>query len=252
MPYAINGDIRIYYQLHGTDGPALVFAHGGGGNAASWWQQVPAFLSDHKVVIFDHRGFGRSICPVEAQNPSLFEGDLMAVMDAAEIQRATLVCQSMGGWTGARAAVHHPDRVCAVFLANTPGAARTPATWDNMQTLQVRLRESGLVNVAISQAFVDRDPAGAFLYNQISACNTNARPNMLEEASYVTPDDIKACGIPFQVLASEWDPIFPAALLEDVARDIGASYVCIPGAGHSTYFEQPEVFNAALRAFLGF
>nr|VFK52256.1 MAG: hypothetical protein BECKTC1821D_GA0114238_11621 [Candidatus Kentron sp. TC] len=76
------------------------------------------------------------------------------------------------------------------------------------------------------------------------------RPNMLEKASYVTPGDIEACGIPFRILASEWDPVFPAALLEGVARDIGASYAYTPSAGHSTYFERPEAFNAALRAFL--
>nr|VFK60061.1 MAG: alpha/beta hydrolase fold [Candidatus Kentron sp. TUN] len=125
MPYATSGNIHIYYEVHGVDGPALVFAHGAGGNATSWWQQVPAFVSDYRVVVFDHRGFARSICPVDAQNPRFFEGDLMAVMDATGINKATVVCQSMGGWTGMRAAVYHSERVQAVFLANTPGAVRT-------------------------------------------------------------------------------------------------------------------------------
>jgi len=250
MPYAANGDIDIYYELHGATGPGLVFAHGAGGNATSWWQQVPAFISGYRVVIFDHRGFARSDCPVEAQNPRFFEGDLMAVMDAAGIDEATVVCQSMGGWTGTRAAVYYPDRVRAVFLANTTGAVQTPATRDNMETLQARLKESGLVNVAISQAFADKNPAGAFLYNRISAYNTKARPNMRDDAIYVTPDDVKASGVRFQVLASELDPVFPPTLLESVAKDIDASYVCIDGAGHSTYFEKPDVFNMTLRAFL--
>ena len=33
---------ELYYERHG-EGPALLFAHGVGGNALSWWQQVPYF-----------------------------------------------------------------------------------------------------------------------------------------------------------------------------------------------------------------
>jgi len=39
MPYTTIGDIDLYYEVHGTEDPGLVFAHGGGGNATSWWQQ---------------------------------------------------------------------------------------------------------------------------------------------------------------------------------------------------------------------
>nr|VFK03118.1 MAG: Pimeloyl-ACP methyl ester carboxylesterase [Candidatus Kentron sp. H]VFK03405.1 MAG: Pimeloyl-ACP methyl ester carboxylesterase [Candidatus Kentron sp. H]VFK06002.1 MAG: Pimeloyl-ACP methyl ester carboxylesterase [Candidatus Kentron sp. H] len=250
MPYATNGDISIYYEVHGDDGPGLVFAHGAGGNATSWWQQVPAFTPDHRVVVFDHRGFARSACPVAAQNPRFFEGDLMAVMDAAGLHEATIACQSMGGWTGVRGAIHYPDRIRAVFLANTPGAVRTRATEENMKDLQAPLQRIKLANAAISREFAQRDPAGALLYRQISAHNGAARPNMQDPAIYVTPDAVKASGARFQVLAGELDPVFPPALLEGVAGDIGAPYVCIRGAGHSVYFEKPEAFNAALRAFL--
>nr|VFJ62665.1 MAG: Pimeloyl-ACP methyl ester carboxylesterase [Candidatus Kentron sp. FW] len=250
MPYVANNDVNIYYEVHGTHGPGLVFAHGAGGNATSWWQQVPAFMSDYRVVVFDHRGFARSNCPVDAQNPRFFEADLMAVMDEVGLDKATVACQSMGGWTGMRAAVYYPDRIRAVFLANTPGAVRTPATRDNMKDLQARIQRLGLTNVAISQRFSDENPVGAFLYHQISAHNIKPRPNMQDDAIYVTIEEVRASGVRFQVMASDLDPIFPPALLEGVARDIDASYLCIEGAGHSTYFERPEAFNAALRAFL--
>ena len=42
MPYALNDETSIYYETYGEPGrPAIVFAHEAGGNAASWWQQVP-------------------------------------------------------------------------------------------------------------------------------------------------------------------------------------------------------------------
>ena len=39
---ALKDGASLYYEVHGK-GPALVFAHGLGGNHASWWQQVPVF-----------------------------------------------------------------------------------------------------------------------------------------------------------------------------------------------------------------
>ena len=151
MPYANNDGIELYFETHGDTGPGLIFAHGAGGNASSWWQQVPEFSATHRVVVFDHRGFARSSCPEAQQSALHFEADLIAVMDAADLERATLVCQSMGGWTGVRAAVNHSDRVRSVLLANTPGAIRTQATIDNTPRLSARVAEGGsIVSRAIS------------------------------------------------------------------------------------------------------
>ncbi|MDE0039631.1 MAG: alpha/beta hydrolase [Gammaproteobacteria bacterium] len=252
MPYAQSGETSIYYDTYGDpDRPALVFAHGAGGNAASWWQQVPVFSADHHVVVFDHRGFGRSICPPEHQSAVHFEADVVAVMDAAQVDTAVIVCQSMGGWTGVRAAVYRTDRVRGVLLGNTPGAVRNDTTVANMRQMAERLAEAGgLVNRAYAAEFAQRNPAGAVLYRQISAFNTQARPNIRDDSVYVEPAAVQASGVPFLVLASDLDPLFPPAVLESVANDIGAPLARVDGAGHSTYFEKPDEFNAVVREFL--
>ena len=255
MPYAKNGAIDIYYETYGfaetASGANLVFAHGAGGNATSWWQQVPAFADAHRIAVFDHRGFARSICPPEQQSAAHFEADLVAVMDAAEMDQAVIVCQSMGGWTGVRAAVNRTDRVRAVLLANTPGAVRNETTVANMAQMAERLAAAGgLVNRAYSPEFAERNPAGAVLYRQISAYNTQARPNIRDASVYVTPEAVKATGVPFLVLSSDLDPLFPARVLASVAADIDAPMKLIEGAGHSTYFEKPDEFNGVLRDFL--
>lgn len=255
MPWAKSGDgIDIYYEAHGLEeaaAPCLVFAHGAGGNATSWFQQVPAFAASHRIAVFDHRGFARSICPAEQQSAAHFEGDLATVMDAVGMDRATIVCQSMGGWTGVRAAVNRRDRVEAVFLANTPGAIRNDVTVANMAQMAERLAAAGgLVNRAYSEEFGARNPVGALLYRQISAYNTQARPNIRDDSVYVSPDQVKATGVPFHMLSSDLDPLFPPDVLQSVAADIDAPMTHIKGAGHSTYFEMPDEFNAALRAFL--
>ncbi len=54
-----RSDAEIYYEVTGS-GPALVFAHGGGGHYLSWWQQIPYFSQRFTCVTFSHRYF-RSI-----------------------------------------------------------------------------------------------------------------------------------------------------------------------------------------------
>lgn len=247
MAYTESDGVGLYYEVHGEAGPWIVFAHGAGGNATSWWQQVPAYSKDHRVLVFDHRGFARSPCDAAQQNALHFDTDLIAIMDAAGVDRATIVCQSMGGWTGIRTGVIHKDRVTGVLLGNTPGAVQTPETIENMTTLAERLAAGGgLINQAISANFVEAHPERAVLYNQISAFNTVAAPNISDGSAYFSADEVKAAGVPVFVLASDLDPLFPPDLLVSVASAIGAESTVVEGAGHSTYFEKPAEFNAVL------
>ncbi len=55
MPFAPINGIDLYYEEHG-DGPPLVFAHGVGGNHASWYQQVPFFARSYRAITCDQRG----------------------------------------------------------------------------------------------------------------------------------------------------------------------------------------------------
>ena len=255
MPFAKSTNCDIWYECYGKDQtgtkPALVFAHGAGGNGLSWFQQVPYFARDFHVCVFEHRGFGRSTCETSNQSGRYFAHDLIAVLDAAKIDRAVIVCQSMGGWTGVLSAVARPDRIAGVFLANTPGAIHTEEVVSNWEQMRQRLAAAGgLVNRAISEEFAQRSPAGDILYRQISALNVNATPNLREEGIQVTPDVIRELPVQFFVLYSDLDPLFPPELLRSVAKQIGAKSALVRDAGHSTYFEKPEAFNSVLDSFL--
>ncbi len=73
MPYAKSAGAEIYYESQGS-GEAILFAHGAGGNAGIWFEQVAAFSDRYQCITFDHRTFARSpadptsITPV--QSPS--------------------------------------------------------------------------------------------------------------------------------------------------------------------------------------
>ncbi len=185
MPYVQSGSARIYYEKHGYEahgaGPAVVFAHGRGGNATSWWQQVPHFSARYRVIVFDHRTFGRSIGGGEDFHPRQLAADVMAILDAEGIDRAGLVTQSMGGWTGLAAALHHAGRVACLVLTSTIGGLTSPemepllAEWRNPAT-----PPPGLATRALAPDFPGREPELALLYAQVQAFNTGMDPKCMD------------------------------------------------------------------------
>ena len=251
MPYAASGPAAIYYETHG-DGPALAFAHGRGGNAASWWQQVPVFAQRYKVVVFDHRCFGRSACPSEAFDREQFDADLCAVLDAEGIERTAIVCQSMGGWTGLRMALRHPDRVSCLVLSNTPGGVDTPAVRDALTQARAEFAAKGVGSAAVAEDFPDRAPEAAFLYTQITGLNLQAS-EALEHGgpAWVAVEELQQLAIPTLFVTSDQDQLFPPAVIEEIAAAApGAELAVLTGAGHSPYFEIPERFNETIAPFL--
>ena len=243
---------EIYYEATGS-GPALLFAHGAGGNAASWWQQVPEFARNHRVITFDHRGFGRSRCSVEQFSASAFDADALAILDAEKIDRAAVICQSMGGWTGVRLAVNHPRRVRALILGNTPGAIYSDALRDQMRTLTAaRPQAPDVTAMTLGAPFRDANPNGAYLYTAITAFNTTPMPlaALMARDAFIAPERLRPFPVPVHMIGSDLDVTFPPALLKATAALIGAPITMVEGAGHSTYFEKPAEFNSVVRDFL--
>ena len=172
MPTIKNNEAEIYYDVTGpADAPALVFAHGRGGNAASWWQQVPHFADRYRCVTFDHRAFGRSTCAPENILVRHYVADLEKILEDAEIGEVAIVCQSMGGWTGLRFAIAHPERVRCLVLGNTPGGVMTDALRAHARTRPNTIENADFNNYALAPDYHEREPVMGFLYNQIGAFN---------------------------------------------------------------------------------
>jgi 3-oxoadipate enol-lactonase len=254
MPIARINGIELYYEVHGQ-GPAVVLAHGAGGNHLSWWQQIP-FLSQHfRCVTFDHRGFGSSRDLPDGPGANAFIEDLRHLLDQLSIERTALVAQSMGGWTSLGFAGKYPDRVAALALCDTTAGIDDPEVAREMKSLQATLR--GPLEVVLQRAysaqFQHREPARCFLYQQISGLNVHVPADLLTKLTAMRHqvEPLIARRIPTMLLVGEEDALTPAKTMELMARRIPhARFVKIPGAGHSVYFERPDEFNRIVLDFL--
>lgn len=251
MPTLSRPSCELYYETLG-DGPAIVFAHGGGGNHLSWWQQAPIFAEAYRCVVFDHRGWGRSVEQDGGPGPAGFVDDLIALLDELEIDQAALVAQSMGGWTCLGAAVQHPERVSALLMSGTTGGLTTEKVASVARTRE-RIRREGLGNLAYHANLRERDPALAFLYDEIMALNPPLNQDVIELMAELAPDadTVAALQMPVLWVVGAGDPLMPPLVIR-AARDHvpGSSYFEMPDTGHSVYFERPVEFNMQLNSFL--
>ncbi len=252
MPYAPNNDTQMYYESHGA-GPAIVFAHGRGGNHLSWWRQVPAFQADHRCVTFDQRGWGLTKGPAGAPNPATVSADLLALLDYLEIDRAVLVAQSMGGISSLRVALHHPERVAGLVLADTTGGigdASVVSLLADVHPPEDPLRR------ALSDGFISEHPALTFLFGSIGRINQpmplSVVSDMFRNPEGLQASDLAAMSVPTLLVVGEEDAIFPVHVIEATHRLIpGSRLAVVPGAAHSTHFEQADAFNELLSEFIG-
>lgn len=257
MPTVASHDTDIYYEVHGEGERTLMLAHGMGGNAAIWFNQVAHFCRDYRVVIFDHRYFARSRCPVDRFNPAWFPDDALAVMDAENIASAVFICQSMGGWTGSQVALGHADRIDALVMSHTPGVFSHDSAVNDRSAVAdlVSGPQSPFANAALAADYPDKSPAGAVLYNQIGSFNAIDRaviPRAIAEANIaVDTETLTDYRVPTLFITADKDILFPPAYIEALAATVpGALFTNLGDAGHSSYFEIPDAFNARVGAFL--
>ncbi len=253
MPFLELDSGRLFYDQRGS-GPALIFAHGLGGNHLSWWQQIPAFEAEHRCVTFAHPGFAPS---TGAADPERFADDLARLIDHLELDQVSLVAQSMGGWTCVDFALAHPDRVRALVLASTVGRLRfdlDPEVLTRTGATIQDLRARG-IHPAAGARMAAEQPALHHLYQGIDALSWD-----LDKASLMSrlvasrtrdPGQLADLSLPVLWIFGEEDPLFPTELVEAVrSRFRDHPLECVRATGHSVYFERPAEFNRLVGTFL--
>lgn len=256
MPVASLHLADVYYEISGS-GPALVFAHGAGGNALSWWQQTAFFSPRYTCITFDHPGFRHSSWKRPENDPEAFYGNVLAeLLDYLEIHRAGLIAQSMGGWTCLRFAVDHPERVSSLVMGATDAGLCLPdkATYSEQEKSleQIRnlwnTRQPGSFDPAAGSRMFKEQPELHKMYVGIREQNGGVSRRGWGN---VNLGELHKLTCPTLLLVGEEDIICHPARMAAFAEEIPApEHLVIPETGHSVYFERPELFNKAVDRFL--
>ncbi len=255
MPFTELEDARLYYEQHGNpEGDHVVFVHGAGGNALSWWQQLPVFGERYRCTVYDARGWGRSTATGE-HDRGAFGRDLAGLLEELDIDRAHVIAQSMGGRAVAGLLRLAPERARSLVLCGTTAGATNDRVRELQAALRVERGSGGLGRHAYAPHFPAEQPARALLHQQIRRLNPPRERNVLgpPPANYrgSTHQMLIDAGVPVAFIVGEHDLITSPELIREASSLIpGADFLEMKGAGHSTYFEHPDAFNAFVLAFL--
>lgn len=263
MPHLeLDDGFRLYYERHGS-GPAVLFAHGAGGNALTWWQQVPAISRRYTAVTFDHRAFGRSPDIKDGPGRVAFGADALALLDHLEIERVHFVAHSMGGRTAAGLIRRAPERVASITFSGTNGGAVDDRTHARRAELEAEGRFAGsLLRRALDEQTYEQSPELAFLYRQLRSINPPRPKDFLAptrgaatraRAKYrgSMAGLLVKSGVPLLWIVGERDRVVAPELVEMSHRlTPGSRFHVVEDAGHAAYFERPEQWNAAVLGFI--
>ncbi|MEV0493964.1 alpha/beta fold hydrolase [Streptomyces atratus] len=277
---AVSADgSRIHVELHGPDGaPAVVLAHGWTCDTHFWAAQIRDLAVDHRVVVYDQRGHGRTpaVRP-EGYSTEALADDLEAVLAAAldPGEQAVLAGHSMGGMTlmaaSRRAGLR--EHAAAVMLCST-GSSRLID-----ESLVVPMR-AGAVRTRMTRAILGaRAPLGPVTpvskwILKYATMGPGSAPDRVESCARIVhacpraarvawghalaeldlDAGVRELRVPTAVIAGTEDRLTPLvharALAASLPECLGLTELV--GMGHMTPVEAPEAVTAKIRELAGY
>lgn len=252
------GAFRV--AIDGPEGaPVLVLSNSLGTTLEMWDAQAARLARDHRVVRYDTRGHGGSVVPPGPYSFEQVGGDVLALLDALQVERASFCGISMGGFTGLWLGVHAGHRLNHLVVANSAAKIGTEEGW---RTRAALVRDKGTAAMAelaasspgrwFTDAFVAAQPAlvrqaqgwiaGIAPEGYAACCEALAQADLRSSIARIA--------VPTLLIAGAADPVTTVADAQAMQAAIpGAQLVQLP-ASHLSNLEAPAEFDAALAAFV--
>ena len=239
-----NGGARLYYAVFNRDGGSpVILLHGGLASSDSWGYEVPRLVGRHEVIVMDSRGHGRSSMPPTPLSYEQMASDVIAVLDAVRVRKASVVGVSDGGIVGLILGVRHPDRVNKLFVwgANFNTQSDSTAPPDPL------MKGMGPIFFARMQAQYQKlspTPDG------FSALRTKLGQLYAKEPN-LTPAKLGSIKAQTVVADGEHEQFIARDHIELLARLIpGARLIILPNVSHGGPQQDPAAFHRAVAALL--
>ncbi|MGY1643539.1 alpha/beta fold hydrolase [Geodermatophilus sp. SYSU D00703] len=259
--------MRNRVRVTGIDsGRPMVFAHGYGCDQEMWRFVAPEFATDHRVVLFDHVGAGRS--DLTAYDPAKYgslrgyAADVVELCRELELADVVFVGHSVSAMIGVLAAQQAPGLFGALVMIGpnpryvdeedyTGGFSRADIV-ALLESLDSNHLGWARAMAPVIMGNPDRPELSEELAN--SFCRTD--PDIARQFARVTflsdnRADLPGVCVPTLVLQCSADAIAPEGVGRYVHRQIpGSVFTQLAATGHCPHLSAPAETTAAIRAFL--
>jgi 3-oxoadipate enol-lactonase/4-carboxymuconolactone decarboxylase len=222
-----------------------------------WGPQLPDLLSHFQVLRYDTRGHGASEVPPGEYSVEQLGRDVLGLVEALKLPKFAFCGLSLGGAVGQWLAIHAPEKLTELILANTSPRIGTPELWKNRINA---VQQGGMVAIADTaiQRFFSLEslaPSSAYIESTRSVLLGTDVTGYVGCCAALRDFDFKDklphIGIPTLVIAGERDVSTPwTGNGEILAQRIPQARVTRLSAAHLSNLEAPKSFTAALFAFL--
>ena len=236
----VNG-ISMYYATYGdAEGTPILMIHGGLAHADTWAAQVADLSQDHRVIVADTRGHGRSTNDGTQLTVDLLATDYLALLDTLGVDKVHLVGWSDGANIGYSLSRTHPERLASHFAhaGNVTLAGVDPTVGEDA------VFGAYIPMMAAEYAKMAPNPGewDAFVAN-ISVMWFSDKPNGIEALA-----DVK---VPTLVVHSQYDEAILAEHSAAIAAAIpGARLLTLENLSHFASLQDPAAYTAAIRTWL--
>jgi len=234
-------DIKMYYAVFNKDGKdPVILLHGALVSSDEWGFEVPLLSKNHKVIILDSRGHGRSNMSKQSFSYSLMASDVLQLMDRLKVRKASIVGWSDGGIIGLIMAIKYPKRVNKLFTFgsnyNLSGYKSEPAD----SALAARFMEK----VKVNYRRLSPTPDSLAVLRKALGKMYSTEPDLKAE-------DIKTIKAPTVIAYGEYEQFIKREHFEDLARLIpNAKLVILPNVSHGGPLQDPLSFHRAVTNLL--
>ena len=253
--YAELPGVRIWFSDSGGSGIPAVFLHAGSGSSQVWEHQIPTFTAaGYRFIAYDRRGWGRSVVDPSGPQPGTAADDLQGLMDYLGVDRFHLVATAAGGSVAMDYAISFPQRLRSLVIANNVGRVVDEEYLELVSSLRPReypdlpvwFRELGPMYRAAN-------PEGTRRWIELESRSRPEGPLMATQPlrNRLTFSLLERIEIPTLLITGGSDLSAPPPLQRFyTARIRNSESLIVPNVGHSTYWEQPEIFNQAVLEFI--
>jgi 3-oxoadipate enol-lactonase/4-carboxymuconolactone decarboxylase len=258
MPFVTVNQLRLFYRLEGNRGlPVLVLSHSIGTDHAMWEPQLQDLLSHFQVLRYDTRGHGASEAPPGEYSVEQLGRDVLGLVEALKLPKFAFCGLSLGGAVGQWLAIHAPEKLTGLILANTSPRVGTSELWKNRINAVQQGGMAAIVDTAIQRFFSPESlaPSSAYVESIRSVLlGTDVTGYMgccaaLRDFDF--KDKLPQIGIPTLVIVGDRDVSTPwTGNGEILAERIPRARVTRLAAAHLSNLEAPKSFTAALFEFL--
>jgi 3-oxoadipate enol-lactonase len=257
MPLADINGFRMNYELDGErDAPPLLLSNSLGTTLDMWLPQIKAWSEVRRVIRYNTRGHGRSQTPQPPYTIEAMAHDALSLLDHLHIEKADFCGLSMGGMIGMWIAVHYPQRLRRLILANTAAKIGSPEIWNNRIDSVRRCGMDAVAEQARSRWFTPRlctehEHVVRAAEDMLRKVDPDAYARCCEAIRDCDlHSDLKDISLKVLTISGDHDPVIPFEQSEALAAAITGSKHLRLAAAHLANLEQPEAFTEAVLDFL--